>query len=468
MDTPAKVRVRFAPSPTGFIHLGGIRSALFNYLYAKKNNGIFILRLEDTDRDRFVPEAEVHLIESLKWLGIGPDEGVGGDDSGFGPYIQSERLDIYKNHSTELVKKGSLYPCWCSPERLTELRATAQKEHQAFKYDRYCLTHPGDIKQPHVLRFLIPENQTVSWDDVVRGHLEFNTNDLDDFVAIKSDRFPTYQFANVVDDHEMKISHVLRADEWLPSTPKHLLLYQAFGWEPPLFAHLPAVVPPGGGKKLSKRHGAKSALEMRDEGYLQEAILNFLALLGWNEGDGSTKEIYSKDELIAAFSLERVQKSPAVFDLERLNWMNGMHIRAMDPDELFGRCKPFWPIEAADAPDDYRKQVLALVQDRLKVLGELPEFTDFFFADPNITLPIENHEAVAAALEKLRDIEFTHGALETTLRSLAEELSLKPGELFKPLRLAITGKTAAPGLFETMSVLGKEVVLLRLESALNR
>ncbi len=466
MKSEKPVRVRFAPSPTGFLHIGAIRSSFFNYLFAKKHQGTFILRLEDTDRERFVPEAEAHLVESLKWLGIGPDEGIGAETMGnYGPYVQSERLELYGKRAQELIEKGSLYPCWCSPERLTELRQTAQAEHRAFKYDRHCLSSPGDPGQPHVLRFKMPDNHVVAWDDVVRGHLEFNTKDLDDFVAVKSDKFPTYQFANVVDDHEMEISHVLRADEWLPSTPKHVLLYEAFGWKPPLFAHLPAVVPPGGGKKLSKRHGAKSALELRDEGYLPEAILNFLALLGWNEGEGSTKEIYSLSELIDAFDLTRVQKSPAVFDVERLTWMNGMHIRHMDLHELLSRCEPFWDDAGKQANPSYKAKALGLVQERLKFLSELPELTDFFFEDPSVKLEDAVIPHVKAAVLELEKIEFTHEEIEKSLRNLADTLGVKTGELFKPLRLAITGKMASPGLFETMEAMGKETVLRRLKTA---
>jgi glutamyl-tRNA synthetase len=467
-------RVRFAPSPTGFLHLGGIRSALFNWLYARKTAGTFVLRLEDTDRERFVPEAEAHLVESLKWLGIGPDEGVGAKDTGpHGPYVQSERLDLYQKRASELVENGSLYPCWCSSERLARLREEAQSNKQAFKYDRHCLSNPGDPEQPHVLRFKMPDNQPVTWDDAVRGKLVFQTNDLDDFVAVKSDKFPTYQFANVVDDHEMAISHVLRADEWIPSTPKHILLYEAFGWSPPVFAHLPAVVPPGGGKKLSKRHGAKTALELRDMGYLPDAVINFMAGLGWNAGEGSTKEIYTREELIEAFTLERIQKSPAVFDEERLNWLNGVYIRSLPLNELAKYAESFWPAAAKKADVQYKEQVLGLVQERLKYLSELPELTDFFFESPQQIdfsqakkiSPSDAQKWVSQAAQRLEEIEFTHDTLEATLRALADDLQVKTGDLFMTLRIATTGKTASPGLFETMTTLGKAEVLARLGRA---
>jgi glutamyl-tRNA synthetase len=474
MDTPVKpVRTRFAPSPTGFLHIGGIRSSFFNYLFAKNQGGSFILRLEDTDRERFVPEAEAHLVESLKWLGIPADEGIGGKDAGFGPYVQSERLEIYAKHSAELVEKGSLYPCWCTPERLQGLREEAQKNKVAFKYDRHCLNNPDDITKPHVVRFKMPGNEVVAWDDVVRGTIEFNSDELDDFVAIKSDGFPTYQFANVVDDHLMEISHVLRADEWIPSTPKHILLYKAFGWEVPLFAHLPAVTAPGGGKKLSKRHGAKSALELRDEGYLPGAVLNFLAALGWNEGDGSTQEIYSLDELISKFSLERVQKSSAVFDAERLVWLNGVYIRNMSLDDLYIETTNFWPESAKSSDDTYKKEVLGLIHERLKFMAEIPELTEFFFTRPvqvkDTVVDKLNQETartwLSTIIEKLKDSDFSHDALETTLRGLVEELGGQTGKVFSLVRRSATGSPVAPGLFETLHTLGKEESLARLQEA---
>jgi glutamyl-tRNA synthetase len=456
-----KVRVRFAPSPTGLLHLGGIRSALFNWLYAQKEAGTYMLRMEDTDRERYVDEAVQQIKESHDWLGLTPDEFT----------TQSERLDVYKKYADELVAKGALYPCWCSPERLTTLREKAQAEHKAFKYDRHCLDNPGDPSQPHVLRFKIPEQpEVISWKDAVRDELSFKRSEQDDFVALKSDGYPTYNFANVVDDHTMEISHVLRAEEFLPSTPKHILLYQAFDWEAPVFAHLPQVFG-SDGSKLSKRHGAKSVLEYRDAGYLPDAVINFMAGLGWNAGEGSTKEIYTREELIKAFSLERIQKSPAVFDEERLNWLNGIYIRSLSLDELHKHAQGFWPTGANKTSSEYQKAVLGLVQERLKYLSELPELTDFFFIDPKASglTQLKNEQAaeyLAKANELLSTCEFDHDSLEQALRKLAEDLDVKPGTLFQTLRIAITGKTAAPGIFETLSVLGKETVLRRLKTAL--
>ena len=471
--TARPLRVRFAPSPTGIPHLGNIRSALFNYLIAKHSGGSFVLRFEDTDRERFVPEAAASISGSLDWLGINPDEGMmpdGSQKGEFGPYIQSERLDIYRRHADELIANQALYPCWCSPERLDGLRKDAQKSGVAFKYDRYCLDHPQSLDQPHVLRFFIPTDPAVvAWDDIVKGRVEFHTADLDDFVAVKSDGFPTYHFAVVVDDHLMQISHVLRGDEWIPSTPKHLLLFLAFGWTAPEFVHLPQVLGPDKAK-LSKRHGAKPALDYRDEGYLPEAVVNFLATLGWN--DGSTQEIFSREDLVKAFTLERVQKSPAVFDSERLEWINGLYIRQMAPVALLKRCEGFWPDTAMDYDSDYRLSVLKLVQERLKYLGELGELTDFFFNDPAVDLGLvkgfTNAEARAhlkALFTLLDGCVWTHEAIETALRGYVEQHDLKTGQLFGLVRVAITGRTAAPGLFETMLVLGKVSVLRRLQNS---
>lgn len=466
MSKPA--RVRFAPSPTGFLHVGGIRSALFNYLWARHTGGSFVLRIEDTDRGRLVEDATDQIIDSLTDLGISPDEGPtqGGK---FGPYLQSERLDIYLDHANQLIEEGILYRCWCTPERLAELRTAAQKAGQAFKYDRHCLIpeHQMRVEDPHVLRFKIPdEPKIIGWDDAVRGHLEFKNTELDDFVALKSDGYPTYHFANVVDDHLMEITHVLRADEWVPSTPKHLLLFAAFDWEPPVYAHLPPVQGPDGKKKLSKRDGAQSVSEYVEEGYLPEALQSFLASLGWN--DGTTQEVYTPAELIEKFTLERIQKSPAMFDKERLTWINGKLIREMPLEELLKRSEPFWPAEAASAQAEYRIKVLGLVQERLKFLSELPELTDFFFVDPTPDAGLfaaTAGEHLEAATEALAGSDFTESDLENRLRELAGKLDVKPGVLFTTLRLAVTGKKAAPGIFETLSALGKSATLKRLETA---
>ncbi|HSX01307.1 MAG TPA: glutamate--tRNA ligase [Candidatus Saccharimonas sp.] len=459
--TPA-VRVRFAPSPTGLLHIGGMRSALFNWLWARHTGGTFVLRLEDTDRNRLVEGSADQIYASHEALGITPDEGPqqGGP---FGPYVQSERLDIYRAHADQLLATGALYRCWCSSERLDQLRAEAEKSGVAFKYDRHCLVpaNQGQESDSHVLRFRIPDApESIAWDDAVRGHISFKLADLDDFIAIKADGFPTYHFANIVDDHLMEISHVLRADEWLPSTPKHLLLWQAFDWPAPVYAHLPAVQGPTGGKKLSKRDGAEPVEAYTAQGYLPEAIRSFLASLGWN--DGTTQEVYTTPELIAKFTLDRIQSSPARFDKDRLTWMNGYIIRQMAPEALLEHCEGFWPAAAKDTGVSYRLAVLKLVQDRLKFLAELPELTEFFFADP---APTEVHDWTPAVIATLESSNFSHDDLETRLRGLADEQGTKPGDLFKYIRLAVTGRTAAPGLFETLHVLGQDTVLRRLRAA---
>jgi glutamyl-tRNA synthetase len=470
------VRTRFAPSPTGMLHLGALRTALFKYLFAKNQGGVFILRIDDTDRARFVEGAEAQIIESLKALGLNPDEGpTSGGEAG--PYRQSERFNIYQSHAAQLQKEGILYPCWCSAQRLDTLRHAAQKANQPFKYDRHCLSNPGDLKDPHVLRFRIPDkNEVIEWDDAVKGVVKVETKDLDDFVAIKSDGWPTYHFSSIVDDQTMNITHVIRGDEWVASTPKHLLLYRAFGWNSPIFAHTPVILGPDGKHKLSKRDGVKSATDYIAEGYLPEVLVNFLALLGWHPGEGETKEIYSLSELIKEFSLDRIQKSPAKFDNERLEWMNGIYIRQMPLKELAKRAEMFWPPEAKAADGAYKVKVLELVQERLKYLGELPELTTFFFAAPEIG------EEQIKALHKLTDSaelmlnevsiwlsksNFSQADLEQTLRQLAENGDYKTGKLFGLIRISITGKTAAPGLFETLSTLGKEASLRRIHNAID-
>jgi glutamyl-tRNA synthetase len=473
MSSNKPVRVRFAPSPTGFLHIGGIRSALFDWLWAKHNEGVFILRIEDTDRSRFVPDAINQIDASLELLGLAPDEGIRQGGS-FGPYLQSERLDIYARQAARLVESGALYPCWCSAERLTKLREEAQAKGLAFKYDRHCLVpaNQKSLDEPHVLRFRIPDSpESIAWDDAVRGRLEFKLADVDDFVAIKADGYPTYQFANVVDDHLMEISHVLRADEWIPSTPKHLLLFAAFDWEAPIYAHLPAVQGPSGGKKLSKRDGAKNVAEYIADGYLPEAINSFLATLGWN--DGSTQEIYSSKELIERFSLKRIQKSPARFDADRLLHVNGVFIRGLSLPELLVRSTDFWPDSAKDSSDDYKLSILGLVQDRLKMLSELPELTDFFFADakPSVELLTQQlpqdhaSEALLSVLKALESVEWTHDALEAALRALAASTGIKTSNLFGLIRVAITSRTAAPGLFDTLVALGRDRSVKRIQAA---
>jgi glutamyl-tRNA synthetase len=463
------VRVRFAPSPTGYLHIGNLRSALFSYLYARHVGGRFILRIEDTDRERFVPEALDYINENLRWMGMDPDEGPDNPDPKYGPYIQSERLEQFQRYANQLVEEGKAYRDYTSAERLTELRSAAQAAKQPFRFTKaMAQLEPTGADDPYVIRFRIQPGKDVVWQDAVWGEQRWERAVLDDFVALKSDGFPTYNFAVVIDDHLMEITHVFRGSEFLSTAPKNLLIYEALGWQPPVYAHLPQVLGPDKAK-LSKRHGAKSALEYRDAGYLPEAILNFLATLGFN--DGTPQELYTREELIKAFALDRIQSSPAVFDAARLDWMNGHYIRELSLVELSKRAEGFWPAAAKDAPTDYRHQVLGLVHERLKFLAELPELTEFFFADPQVgRQQLEQQLEDSAGLlrtvhDTLADSDFTEADLEQRLRSLVEEKGLKAGKLFGLIRLAITGKTAAPGLFETLHVLGKEVAMRRLAAA---
>ena len=487
MDRP--VRVRYAPSPTGEPHVGNIRSALFNWLYARHTEGTFIVRIEDTDQHRLVPGALEAILAGLRWLGLEWDEGpeYGGP---YEPYVQSERTrrGIYAEHAQALIDRGWAYHCHCPPERLDGVRREQQAQKLPPMYDRHCrdatarermrVAHPD---APPVVRFRIPlDEPETSFVDQVRGEVTVANATLDDFVLLKSDGFPTYHLSNVVDDHLMEITHVIRGDEWLPSTPRHVLLYRAFDWVEtmPLFVHLPLILGPDRAK-LSKRHGATSILDYQRQGYLPEAMVNFLALLGWSLDDKT--EVMSLRQLIRNFSLERVGKTAAVFNREKLEWMNGVYIRHMAPQELARRMEPFLerdlPAEVArPIPGDYLAQVAPVVQDRLKTLGESASLTEFFFAesltyDPAllVQMGMDRQGALAALERTLAALEplpsFDAGALEGVLRPLAAELGVKTGQLFGALRVAVTGLTAAPPLFETMAVLGRERCLARLTRA---
>ena len=479
-----KVRVRFAPSPTGFPHVGNIRTALFNWLYARHTGGVFILRIEDTDVARKVDEAVEYILDSLRWLGLDWDEGpeVGGD---YGPYFQSQRLDLYKEHGQRLVKGGHAYYCYCSPERLEQMRAEQIRRKVPPGYDRRCryLTEADRAKFESqgiipVIRFAVPLEGTTSFHDLIRGDITVNNRTMDDFVILKSDGFPTYHLANVVDDHFMKISHVMRADEWLSSTPRHMLLYDALGFEPPRFAHLPMILGPDR-SKLSKRHGATSLIEYREAGYLPEAMVNFLALLGWSLDDKT--ELLTKEELIRYFSLERIGKTAAIFSHDKLYWMNGVYVRKLSIDDFTDKIMPFLDKglpESVARPisHDCVRQIAPLIQDRVRILKDAVELNDFFFLDeldydPSLLVGknmdiASSLRALEASLDRLEALsQFDHDSLEGALRPLAEELGLKTGQLFGVIRVAVTGRTAAPPLFETMSVLGRERCLKRLEAA---
>jgi glutamyl-tRNA synthetase len=469
------VRTRFAPSPTGYLHVGGIRTALFAWLVARQNNGTFILRLEDTDKAREVEGSAQHIIDSLAALGIDYDEGIekGGD---FGPYRQSERLDHYKKWAQKLVEAGRAYADPYSPEEVQAFREQAQKEKRPFLYRNHRPENPPvwDGSQP--LRFK-SDPKDYSWHDEVMGDLHTGPEVIDDFILIKSDGYPTYNFAHIVDDLEMEISHVIRGQEFIASMPNYLNLYEALEIDRPKIATVPHILGPEGKKKLSKRDGAKDVLDYIKQGYLPEALVSFIATLGWN--DGTEQEIFTREELIEKFSLDRVQKSGAKFDEQRLTWINGHFIREMPLDELYERSKDFWPKEAEDSEEDYKKSVLKLISERLKYFAELPELTKFFFTDlpvdPNL---IENNkqlkkfektelrQLLQTAKNSLEQSDFSTEDLTERLNKLLEQTGQKPGVLFSLIRIATTQAPASPGLAETLDVLGKETSLRRIDQQL--
>jgi len=481
------VRVRFAPSPTGYPHVGNIRTALFAWLFARHHGGSFIIRIEDTDVARRVEGAVEAILGGLRWLGLDWDEGpeVGGN---YGPYFQSQRRELYRQAAERLVSQGDAYYCYCSPQRLEEMRAEQTRRKQPPGYDRHCRNlSPQEHSKKEaegiipVVRFKTPLEGQTRFADLIWGDVVFENNTLDDFVLLKSDGYPTYHLANIVDDHVMEMTHIIRAEEWLSSTPRHVLLYRAMDFAPPQFAHLPMIL--GHDRaKLSKRHGAVSITDYQDQGYLPEAMINFLALLGWSLDDKT--EIMSRQELIENFSLERVSRTAAVFNPDKLTWMNGVYIRSLSPDDFTQRALPFLdkdlPAEVKRPLSvDYVRQFMPLVQERARTLAEVPELADFFFADEldyDADLLIGKNmsrESASRALEvagqKLKQLEiFDTESLEALLRPLAEELGLKTGQLFGTLRVAVTGRTAAPPLFQTMAVLNKERCLGRIEAALHR
>jgi glutamyl-tRNA synthetase len=485
-------RVRYAPSPTGFPHVGNIHTALFNWIFARHAGGSFILRIEDTDQDRVVPGSLEAIYESLRWLGLQWDEGpeVGGS---FGPYFQSERLPIYRSYAEQLVASGHAYHCFCTLERLAEVRAAQEARKEPPRYDRFCRNlSPTESErrlkagEPSVIRLAVPETGETSFHDLFRGEITFQNALIDDQVLIKSDGWPTYHLANVVDDHLMEITHVLRGDEWISSTPKHVLLYQFLGWKPPLFGHFPILLTMNRAK-LSKRRGAPDILELRAKGYLPEAVVNFLALLGWAP-EGKT-EVLSCDELIQQFTLERVGATPAIYNPEKLDWMNGYYIRQLAPDDLARRLVPIYQEAGLIPGNPVPSETLALItrlvpliQERIKTLGDAPALTDFFFRDDLVYDPASlmpkgwTREQTLDALRQARDRlvqctrppeRFEAERLDAALRVLADEMQVKTGQLFGALRVALTARTVAPPLFQTMEVLGPERTLDRIDRAIN-
>jgi len=475
------VRVRIAPSPTGYFHIGSARTALFNWLFARHHGGTFIVRVEDTDRSRYNAEAVPDMIASLRWLGLDWDEGpkVGGD---YGPYYQSERLDLYQRYASQLLAQDQAYKCYCSPQRLAAVREEQRRNKQDVGYDRHCRHLTAAQRAGYeaqgispVIRLKAPLEGQTSFRDVLYGAITVDNRTLDDLVLLKSDGFPTYHLGVVVDDHLMAISHIMRGDEWLPSVPKHVLLYQALGWEPPVFAHLPLILAPTGKGKLSKRHGGVEIHEFRRQGYLPEAMVNYLARLGWSYDDKT--EIFSREELIRYFDLPGVNNSPARFSYERLEWMNAYHIRNLTPEDLAERLAPFMAQAGFDVTTADLLPIVPLIQERLKTLSQVVEWADSFF-QPELAYEAEllvgkkmTAAESLAALQRAGEIlaalpDFCAEGMEAPLRDLATDLGLKAGQLFGIVRVAVTGKKVAPPLFGTMEVLGREQSLRRIDRAL--
>jgi nondiscriminating glutamyl-tRNA synthetase len=489
-----EVRVRFAPSPTGYVHVGSLRTALFNYLFAKKHNGKFIIRVEDTDQTRLVEGSIENLVKVLSDLGIDYDEGhvKGGD---YGPYFQSERLDIYKKYCDELVEKGFAYYAFETAEELDEMRKMQQLEGRQTAYDRRArnLT-PEEVKKnlyegkPYVIRLKVPLNEEVKFDDIVKGTIKFESNQVDDQVLLKSDGFPTYHLANVVDDHLMKITHIIRGEEWITSVPKHILLYNAFGWEIPQMAHVPLLLNPDK-SKLSKRQGDVAVEDYLRKGYLREAFLNFIALLGWHpsyeethekkedKDNRSNEEIMSMDELINSFSLERVQVAGAVFDVNKLNWMNNEYIKSYDLDKLMEISMPYFADSELDLNDKEKlKLILSTIRVYLEKLSDIPGQIKIF-EKKTITIPLEFKEIVynenskkvfEVLIVKLQEInEVTPDWFKNTLNEVGKETGVKGKNLFKPVRVALTGEEHGPELPNIATIYGKDKLIQFLQSAIN-
>ena len=476
-----KARTRFAPSPTGYIHVGNVRSALYPYLIAKQTGGDFILRIEDTDQARFVEGAEDLVLETLRWLGLdwseGPD-GKGGEKGDFGPYHQTERREIYLKWAEKMIEKGLAYADPYTPEQVEEFRNQAKAEKRAFLYRDHRPENPPKWELGMPLRFKTPEIKRYTWHDAVMGELSAGPEALDDFILIKADGLPTYNFAHIIDDFEMGVTHVIRGAEYVASTPKYLSLYEALEITPPILAHVPHILAPAGNKKLGKRDGAKSVSEYRDEGILPEAMLNFLAQLGWN--DGTEDEIFSLEDLIEKFSLDRVQKSGARFDEQRLLWLNGQWIRRISQEDLFERVRDFWGENARTSIEEYRREVLSLVFDRLKTLRDLPLASEYFFAEQKADLTmisankqlkkLEKSEILKilnASIAKFETVEsWTDENLQNALNELLAETGQKPGILFQIIRICLTWAPFSPALNQTLRAIGSEESLKRLKNSL--
>lgn len=478
------VRVRFAPSPTGSLHIGGARTALFNWLFARRHNGTFILRIEDTDQERSTAASAAGIVEGFRWLGIDWDEGpeVGGPN---GPYFQSERRHIYPQYVQQLLDSGAAYYCYCTPAELEARREEARRAGRPPRYDRRCANLTAEQRaafeaegRKKAVRLRVPPGETVV-EDRIRGRVVFNNAEIDDFVIVKSDGMPTYNFAVVVDDHLMGLTHIIRAEEHLPNTPKQIMIYNYLGWDVPEFAHVSMILAPDR-SKLSKRHGAQSIQEFRDLGFLPEAIINYIAFLGWSpEGD---REIMSLEEMIQQFSLERINPTAAVYDIKKLTWMNGIYLREGNLDRIVDALIPFMMkiglITAAPtgAEREHLKRIVAATRDRAKTLVELADAISYFYRDDfeYDEKGVRKHFAGPAVADLLREAatelaastDFSVAGTESVYRRLIERRGINGGELIHPTRLAITGRTIGPGLFDVMSLLGRERTLARLARAI--
>lgn len=476
-----KIRTRFAPSPTGNMHIGNLRTALYGYLFAKKTGGDFVVRIEDTDQVRLQESATEIIFKTLEQTGLDYDEGPG-KEGACGPYFQSERRAIYKEYALKLIEKGAAYYCFCTDEQLENDRKNAEEKGLTYKYPKKCLNLTKEEVEKrlangekYVIRQNTPEGKQVSFDDAIFGHITVDSSDLDDMILLKSDGLPTYNFANVVDDHLMGITHVLRGSEYLSSTPKYNLLYEAFGWEPPIYVHLPLIMRDAT-HKLSKRHGDKSFHDLLDDGFLTDAVVNYITLLGWN--DGSNKEIYTRDELIEAFSLEGISKSPSIFDINKLRWMNSEYIKAMDFDAFCEMAMPW--LEKEESLKIYdSKKLLKLIQSRIEILSEIPEKLRFLPSVAPHTTEMYCHkkfkldesgakESLIQVKEKYESItDWNETTIHDALIELAQEKGKKNGMIMWPARVALCGLDSTPGgAVELADIIGKEETLKRLDNAI--
>ncbi len=487
-----KVRSRFAPSPTGYVHVGNFRTMLFEYLCAKTAGGDFLLRVEDTDQTREVPGAVAKLLEIMKWAGIVPDEGVKLDDDNnvievgpHGPYTQSKRLPIYKDHAQKLINSGHAYYCFCSEERLTELRNLQTANKQPTKYDGHCrnlskeeIAQKIAAGESYVIRMRLPENEIITFTDLVRGKVSFNTKESDDQVLMKSDGFPTYHLAAVVDDHLMEITHVIRGEEWLPSTPKHLLLYRYFGWEAPQFAHLSLLLNPDK-TKLSKRQGDVSVEDYRKKGYLPWALINFISLLGWNPG--TEQEVFSREELTKAFSLDKVNKTGSVFDIKKLDWINGEYIKKLPTAEFIKLAQPYLAAKNISWLDGVSiDKALKIEQDRVTNLSQVGENMSYFSTEPEYDGAIlvwkkstkeqalNNLKLIKDFLINIKNEDWEASKLQELIVAFIAENKLTNGEMLWPLRVALTGLEKSPTPFEIAEVIGQKRAITRIETAITK